>query len=45
MPIFKPIEEDEATGKVKEIFDEIKAQERLRTFQIFGSILLIAQKL
>ena len=23
MPIFKPIEEDEATGKVKEIFDNI----------------------
>ena len=25
MPIFKPIEEDEATGKVKEIFEEIKS--------------------
>ena len=24
MPIFKPIEENEATGKVKEIYDEIK---------------------
>ena len=24
MPIFKPIEEKEATGKVKEIYDEIK---------------------
>ena len=25
MPIFKPIEENEAKGKVKEIFDEIKS--------------------
>ena len=24
MPIFKPIEENEATGKIKEIYDEIK---------------------
>ena len=24
MPIFKPIEENEATGKVKEVYEEIK---------------------
>ena len=29
MPIFKPIEEDEATGKVKEIFDEIKSTRKI----------------
>ena len=25
MPMFKPISENEATGKVKEIFEEIKS--------------------
>ena len=29
MPIFKPIEEDEATGKVKEIFEEIKSTRKI----------------
>ena len=29
MPIFKPIEEDEATAKVKEIFDEIKSTRKI----------------
>ena len=45
MPIFKPIEEDEATGKVKEIFDEIKSTRKITNVPNFGSILLIAQKL
>ena len=29
MPIFKPNEEDEATGKVKEIFEEIKSTRKI----------------
>ncbi len=29
MPIFKPISENEATGKVKEIFDEIKSVRKI----------------
>ena len=29
MPIFKPIEEDKATGKVKEIFDEIESTRKI----------------
>ena len=45
MPMFKPISENEATGKVKEVFDEIKVQEKLQKFQIFGNILQIVQKL
>ena len=45
MSMFKPISENEATGKVKEIFDEIKKQEKFQKFQIFGNILQIVQKL
>ena len=29
MPIFKPISENEATGKVKEVFDEIKSARKI----------------
>ena len=29
MPIFKPIEENEVTGKVKEIFEEIKTARQI----------------
>ena len=29
MPIFKPIPENEATGKVKEVFDEIKSARKI----------------
>ena len=29
MPIFKPISEDEAKGKVKEVFDEIKSSRKI----------------
>ena len=29
MPMFKPISENEATGKVKEIFEEIKTARQL----------------
>ena len=29
MPIFKPIEENEATGKVKEIYDDIKSSRHI----------------
>ena len=45
MPMFKPISENEATGKVKEVFDEIKSARKLQRFQIFGSILQTVQKL
>ena len=29
MPLFKPISENEATGKVKEVFDEIKSARKI----------------
>ena len=29
MPMFKPINENEATGKVKEVFDEIKSARKI----------------
>ena len=29
MPIFKPIEENEAKGKIKEVFDEIKSARKI----------------
>ena len=29
MPIFKPISENEAKGKVKEVFDEIKSARQI----------------
>ena len=29
MPMFKPISENEATGKVKEVFDEIKSARKI----------------
>ena len=29
MPMFKPINENEATGKVKEVFDEIKSTRKI----------------
>ena len=36
MAIFKPIQENEATGKVKEIYEDIKKKDKLMKFQIFG---------
>ena len=36
MSIFKSIEESDAKGKVKEIYDEIKAQDKFQKCQIFG---------
>ena len=35
MSIFKPIEEDEATGKVKEVFDDIKKVRKLESVPNF----------
>ena len=35
MPIFKPIEEDEATGKVKEVFEEIKSVRKIKNVPNF----------
>ena len=35
MPIFKPIEEDEATGKVKEVFNDIKKVRKLESVPNF----------
>ena len=29
MPMFKPIEENEATGKVKEVYDDIKSSRHI----------------
>ena len=35
MPIFKPIQESEAEGKVKEIYDQIKKVRKITTVPIF----------
>ena len=43
MPIFKPIEEKDASGKVKEIYEDIKKKDKLPRYQIFGKPWLIAQ--
>ena len=45
MPMFKPILDLEAKGKVKEVFDEIKSTRKIIRSSVFGNILLIAQKL
>ena len=39
MPIFKPIEEKEATGKVKEIYDEIKTTRQIAEVPNFWKML------
>ena len=39
MPIFKPIEENEAKGKVKEIFDEIKTTRQITEVPNFWKML------
>ncbi len=39
MPIFKPIEENEATGKVKEVFDEIKSARQITEVPNFWKML------
>ncbi len=35
MPMFKPINENEATGKVKEVFDEIKSTRKIKFLEIY----------
>ena len=39
MPIFKPISENEASGKVKEIFDEIKSARQITEVPNFWKML------
>ena len=39
MAIFKPIQEDEATGKVKEVFDEIKSARKITEVPNFWKML------
>ena len=39
MPIFKPIQEDEALGKVKEVFDEIKSARQITEVPNFWKML------
>ncbi len=39
MPIFKPIEENEATGKVKEIYDDIKSSRHITEVPNFWRML------
>ena len=39
MPIFKPIEENEATGKVKEVFDDIKSSRHITEVPNFWRML------
>ena len=43
--MFKPILENEATGKVKEVFEDIKSARKIQKSQIFGNILQIVLKL
>ena len=45
MPMFKPIIENDATGKVKEVFDEIKSSRKITEVPNFGNTLQIVQKL
>ena len=39
MPMFKPIEEDEATGKVKEVYDDIKSSRHITEVPNFWRML------
>ena len=39
MPIFKPIEENEATGKVKEVYDDIKSSRHITEVPNFWRML------
>ena len=39
MPIFKPIEESEATGKVKEVYDDIKSSRHITEVPNFWRML------
>ena len=39
MPIFKPISENEASGKVKEVFDEIKSARKITEVPNFWKML------
>ncbi len=39
MPIFKPISENEVTGKVKEVFDEIKSARQIKEVPNFWKML------
>ena len=39
MPMFKPIEENEATGKVKEVFDDIKGSRGITEIPNFWKML------
>ena len=39
MPIFKPISENEATGKIKEVFDEIKSARQITEVPNFWKML------
>ena len=39
MPMFKPISENEATGKVKEVFDEIKSARKITEVPNFWRML------
>ena len=39
MPMFKPIEENEATGKVKEVYDDIKSSSPITEVPIFWRML------
>ena len=39
MPIFKPIEENEATGKVKEVYDDIKCSRHITEVPNFWRML------
>ena len=39
MPIFKPISENETTGKVKEVFDEIKSTRKITEVPNFWKML------
>ena len=39
MPIFKPIQENEASGKVKEVFDEIKSARQITEVPNFWKML------
>ena len=45
MSIFKPINEKDAKGKVKKVFDDIKHTRNIKIFQIFGNLWPIVQKL
>ena len=44
MTVFNKISDKEASGKVKEIFDEIKEARQILKFQISGKLWLTVQK-